>query len=74
MTDHYANLREGLESLRITTGELRGPEAQVAALLADYDRLRNALELFLAHSPEPECAIWRHVHDTARAALAQDGS
>ena len=41
-------------------------------LLAERDRLRDALELFLAHSPEPECAVWRHVHAVARDALAQE--
>lgn len=48
-----------------------GPHRAVRLIaVADYDRLRNALELFLAHSPEPECAIWRHVHAVARAALS----
>lgn len=46
-------------------------DAEIAALRAERDRLRNALELFITHSPEPECAIWRHVHDVARTALSQ---
>lgn len=41
----------------------------IDAQAAEIARLRNALELFLTHSPEPECAIWRHVHAVARAAL-----
>lgn len=45
MTDRYADLRAGLESLQHATGELRGPEAQVAALLADYDEAERALVL-----------------------------
>ena len=39
------------------------------ALLADLDAMRGALELYLAHAPEPECAIWRHVQQKAIAAL-----
>lgn len=39
------------------------------ALLADLDAMRGALELYLAHAPEPECAIWRHVQQKAFAAL-----
>lgn len=45
--------------------------AERDAQAAEIERLRNALELFLSHSPEPGCAIWRHVHDVARAALSQ---
>ena len=45
-------------------------DAEITALRAERDSLRNALELFITHSPEPECAIWRHVHDVARAALS----
>jgi len=33
--------------------------------------LLKALELFLAHSSEPECAIWRYVHEVAHAAIAK---
>lgn len=43
--------------------------AAIRALLADLDAMRGALELYLAHAPEPECAIWRHVQQKAIAAL-----
>lgn len=37
MTDPYKELREGLERLKAADGVLRGPEADVAALLAERD-------------------------------------
>ena len=33
------------------------------------DELLAALELYLAHASEPECAIWRYVQQKARAAI-----
>lgn len=75
MTDKYADLREGMESFRRVAGELRGPEAQVADLLADYDRMRDALETIAvyphARDQEMSTAAMRKI---ARAALAQEGS
>jgi hypothetical protein len=38
-------------------------------LHSQNQELVEALELYLAHASEPECAIWRHVQDKARAAL-----
>ena len=49
-------------------------EAQMAAnarLIAAAPELLEALQLYVAHSPEPECAIWRYVQNTARAAIAK---
>jgi len=52
-----------------------GDMALIAAELrrlheVNADLLRS-LKLFLAHSSEPECAIWRHVHGVAHAAIAK---
>lgn len=62
-------LRKTLEDM---AAGIPARDAEIVALRAERDRLRNALELFISHSPEPECAIWRHVHDVARAALSGD--
>ena len=76
MTDRYADLRAGLESLQHATGELRGPEAQVADLLADYDRLRDALAEIADYWNRDQNdqamydACW-HAINTANAALQE---
>ncbi|MHA3905189.1 hypothetical protein ACTPOE_16915 [Castellaniella sp. WN] len=71
---HYRRLDSGGGMEQVDAGYIAAAHPEtIRALLADYERVRNALELFLAHSPEPECAIWRHVHDVARAALTQEG-
>lgn len=69
MTDKYKDLRAELESLQRTTGELRGPEAQAAALLADYDRLRQIVEMAAAGNTE-----YDELQAMAQTALAQEGS
>ena len=43
---------------------------EVSKLETINKELLNALRLFVAHSAPPECAIWRHVDDVARAAIA----
>lgn len=63
MTEHEKRIREAVASGKgFSDNDLR-------ALLADLDAMRGALELYLAHAPEPECAIWRHVQQKAIAAL-----
>lgn len=42
-----------------------------ARLIAAAPELLAALQLYLAHAPEPECAIGRHVQQKARAAIAK---
>lgn len=42
-----------------------------ARLIAAAPDLLNALQLYIAHAPEPECAIWRDVQNRARAAIAK---
>jgi hypothetical protein len=42
-----------------------------AKLIAAAPELLAALQLYLAHASEPECAIWRHVQQKARAAIAK---
>lgn len=63
MTEHEKRIREAVAS-----GENLS-DTDLRALLADLDAMRGALELYLAHAPEPECAIWRHVQQKAIAAL-----
>ena len=46
-------------------------QAANARLIAAAPELLAALQLYLAHAPEPECAIWRHVQQKARAAIAK---
>ena len=45
--------------------------AELRRLYAENAELLEALQLYLAHAPEPECAIWRHVQARARAAIAK---
>ena len=79
---YYVATAHGLVRGEDNTGEVTAAffaacnPAAIRALLADLDRLRDnldamrgALELYLAHAPEPECAIWRHVQQKAIAAL-----
>ena len=73
----------GLASLDdlIKTGQARQQRepgffaAAVARVIAGGHRtsplLLVALQLYLAHASEPECAIWRHVQQKARAAIAK---
>ena len=42
-----------------------------ASLIAAAPELLAALQLYLAHASEPECAIWRHVQQKASAAIAK---
>lgn len=42
-----------------------------AKLIAAAPELLVALQLYLAHASEPECTIWRHVQQKARAAIAK---
>lgn len=83
MDDRYADLREGLESFKRAVGELRGPEAQVAVLLADYDRMREAVQetvrVIESNPSSITDTIWvtgglpETLLDRCRAALAQEG-
>lgn len=53
-------------------GRRAGKEvAANARLIAAAPELLNALELYMAHASEPECAIWRHVQNIASAAIAK---
>lgn len=67
--EHEKRIREALEATVFLTAVVG--KADLRALLADLDAMRGALELYLAHAPEPECAIWRHVQQKARAALSE---
>lgn len=66
MTDHEKRIREACDS---PCTKVAVQPTDLRALLADLDAMRGALELYLAHAPEPECAIWRHVQQKAIAAL-----
>lgn len=81
MTDSYNELREGLERLKAADGVLRGPEAQVAALLAERDALKHQLEwteryaLDTIKTDSKDMDDWRgdvqHIANSARSALSQ---
>lgn len=65
-----SGLYSAADHIEAQAAELATQAQHANFLNAEIARLRDALELFLAHSPEPECAIWRHVHAVARAALS----
>lgn len=84
MTDRYAKLRADLaEEDRSVTGFVAMPRELLVSLLADYDRLREALQRVLRSTPTdgdmieagwegPEVDEACAAYDAARAALAQE--
>lgn len=81
MTDRYADLRAALDA-RAKGGSAgyeryldKATPETIRALLADYDRMRDALETIAvyphARDQEMSAAAMRKI---ARAALAQEGS
>lgn len=46
-------------------------ERDLMAVEAQRDELLEALQMYLVDASEPECAIWRHIQQKARAAIAK---
>jgi hypothetical protein len=49
----------------------RSTEIANAHLIAAAPDMYEALSMTLSHLPDPDCAIWRDVHDRIIAALAK---